>query len=152
METGLPAWPHPTCAPSHPQKEQWLLRAFVRFTVTGIARKLHPCSHGAACLAGKPRRASRRRSTGYSFVNAIIARQTMHRQPLCFSACFRWAHIPPSLVQTLKQKALSFHTKMILCQASCPLIDGMIHPLYQALCKAFFLQSDPCAAQNTYHA
>ena len=93
METGLPAWPHPTYAPSHPQKEQWLLRAFVRFTVTGIARKLHPRSHGAACLAGKPRRASRRRSTGYSFVKAIIARRTIQRQPLGCWACFIWSII-----------------------------------------------------------
>ena len=47
MRTGLPAWPHPTGAafPS-PAGGQWLRCPFVSFTVTGLARKLHPLPAG----------------------------------------------------------------------------------------------------------
>lgn len=51
------------------------LRAFVRFTVTGTARNSHPCSYDAAF---RPRRASLRRYTGYSFVRNIILSIKMH--------------------------------------------------------------------------
>ena len=44
------------------------LLAFVRFTVTGIARKLHPCSHDASPIRGGRAAPLGRRYTGYSFV------------------------------------------------------------------------------------
>ena len=46
-------------------------RAFVRFTVTGIAQNFHLCSYDA--LLPETRRASLRRYTGYSFVFNIIS-------------------------------------------------------------------------------
>jgi len=45
---------------------QWLPRAFVSFTVTGIARNFHPIP--LTLSIPEERRASLRRYTGYSFV------------------------------------------------------------------------------------
>ena len=65
------AWPHSRTFPL----SQWLplaicLRAFVSFTVTGIARKFHPIPMIVICSYNY--RASLRRYTGYSFVDDII--------------------------------------------------------------------------------
>jgi hypothetical protein len=59
---------------------QWLLRAFVSFTVTGIARKFHPIPLRPSIE--KERRASLRRYTGYSFVYSTIRRIALFVNPL----------------------------------------------------------------------
>lgn len=54
-----------------PPRGSGFYRAFVGFTVTGIARNSHPYSHGAP-LSRRARRASLRRYAGCSFVLFII--------------------------------------------------------------------------------
>ncbi len=57
---------------------QWLPRAFVSFTVTGIARNFHPIPLTFFIL--EERRASLRRYTGYSFVMYYYKRISVLRQ------------------------------------------------------------------------
>ena len=87
--------------------------AFVRFTVTGIARKSHPRSHdGRRSLSA--RRALPRRYTGYSFVASIIAcfRGRVNRFFEIFAFPFTRIFIPVSFLAVKKTRSVRAISRM----------------------------------------
>ena len=100
--------------------EQWLLWAlcsppcaFVGFTVTGIARKLHPIP----VTPPRERRALLRRYTGYSFVAFIIKRPAARVNRYFCAAAARFL---PSCHHSMKRDARKCQ-RVPLCVCRCVL-------------------------------